>query len=72
MKDENTTIKISKKTKLRLDRLKYHKRQSYNEAIEYILEILNTCRINPIKAREKLLEIDKISHSFNEKSKPSA
>ena len=66
---EITTIKLQKKTKIRLDKLKSHRRQSYDEAIQYILEIMNICRINPEKARSKLAEIDKINHSFSDKSK---
>ncbi len=67
---EITTIKLAKKTKLRLDKLKLHKRQSYDEAIQHILEILNICRINPEKARSKLAEIDKIhAQLHNQKDK---
>lgn len=57
---EITTIKLQKKTKSRLDKLKIHKRESYDETIQKILEILNICRIQPEKARAKLIEIDKI------------
>ncbi len=54
----NTTIKISKKTKERLDHLKEYKRESYEEIIEKMLEVLNICRGNPLKARERLIKID--------------
>ncbi len=58
MSSENTTIKVSKKTKNRLDTLKEHKRESYEEVIEKILDVLNTCRMNPMNARAKLIKID--------------
>ena len=58
MKLETTTIKIAKKTKARLDTLKEYKRESYEEIVEKILEVLNTCRASPAKARDKLIQID--------------
>jgi len=58
MEAENTTIKISKKTKKRLDNLKEYKRESYEEIMEKIFDVLNTCRINPLKARARLIKID--------------
>lgn len=66
---EITTIKLQKNTKIRLDKLKLHKRQSYDEAIQHILEIMNICKVNPEKARSKLAEIDRINRSFNDKLK---
>jgi len=54
-----TTIKLSKNTKERLDSLKEYKRESYEELIEKILEILNICKISPIRARAKLIKIDR-------------
>ena len=56
---EITTIKLNKKTKLRLDKIKSYKRESYEDIMQKILEILNICRINPEKARAKLIAIDK-------------
>lgn len=58
MKSENTTLKISKKTKQRLDNLKEYRRETYEEVIEKIINILNLCKINPPKARAKLVKID--------------
>ena len=57
---EITTIKLTKKTKGRLEKLKLHKKESYEEVLQKILNILNTCRVNPHKAKEILLEIDNI------------
>jgi len=57
---EITTIKLEKSTKRRLDKLKVHKRESYDDVLQKILSILNVCRANPIQARMKLKEIDRI------------
>ncbi len=64
---EITTIKLQKNTKTRLDKLKKHKRESYDESIQNILEILNICRINPEKAKSKLIEIDKIHSNLTKR-----
>ncbi|MEK6847085.1 MAG: hypothetical protein AABY16_02875 [Nanoarchaeota archaeon] len=55
-----TTIKIDKETKLRLDKLKVHAKESYDEIIQKILFILNLCKANPEEARGRLLAIDKV------------
>ena len=57
---EITTIKLEKETKKRLDKLKIHKRESYDDVLQKILSILNVCRINPLQARMKLKEIDRV------------
>jgi len=54
-----TTIKLLKQTKLRLDNLRFHKRDSYDDILQRILNILNICRINPEKAKLKLIAIEK-------------
>ena len=54
---EITTIKLTKKTKSRLNKLRSFPRESYEEILQNILEILNICRIDPEKALDKLLEI---------------
>ena len=54
-----TTIKISKKTKDRLEFLRSYRRESYEEILEKILGVLNLCRADPEQARMKLLQIDK-------------
>ena len=48
-----TTIKLAKETKSRLDSLKEHKRESYEEVIEKILGILNICKVSPLRARAR-------------------
>ncbi len=55
---EITTIKLLKSTKIRLDKLRSYPKESYDIIIQKILEILNVCRINPEKAKSKLLTLD--------------
>ena len=57
---EHTTIKISKKTKKRIDSLKEYKRESYEDIIEKMLDVLNICKTDPSKAKSKLLQIDNL------------
>ena len=54
-----TTIKLYRETKKRLDRLKSYKRETYDELVQKVLDILNTCRANPLAARAKLISISK-------------
>jgi len=55
-----TTIKLTKETKSRLDKLKIHKRESYDGVLQKIFSILNLCKANPFQAKAKLDEIDRI------------
>ncbi len=56
---EITTVKLKRKTKQRLDNLRVYRRETYNEILEKILDVLNLCRLNPEIARAKLITIDK-------------
>jgi hypothetical protein len=58
-KQEITTIKLSKETKTRLEKLRIYKRESYDEIVQSILNLLNTCRADPEKARIQLIKIDR-------------
>ncbi len=58
-KGKITTVKLSAVTKKRLDIFRLHHRESYEEIVERILEILNICRVNPEKARIRLAIIEK-------------
>ena len=58
-KIESTTIKISKKTKARLDNLKEYKRETYEEILEKMLDILNLCRTNPPRAQQRLIAVER-------------
>ncbi|MBU0466186.1 MAG: hypothetical protein KJ718_00265 [Nanoarchaeota archaeon] len=55
-----TTIKLKRKTKERLDKLKVHKRDSYDEIVQRVLGILNTCRSDPDNAQEKLENLEQL------------
>ncbi len=55
-----TTIKIDKETKQRLDKLKVHHKESYDEILQKILFILNLCKASPEEAKGRLLAIDKV------------
>jgi len=69
MREKNTTIKITLKTKERIDRLREHRRESYDEILRKVLWILNTARIDPEKSRETLEKIDEIrKRNFDETS----
>ncbi|MFH1358893.1 MAG: hypothetical protein ABIH37_03340 [archaeon] len=54
-----TTIKLRKETKQRLDKLKEHNRETYEEVIRKILYILNISRKNPEKAQSLMKKIDR-------------
>jgi len=55
-----TTIKIHKKTKERLDRLKEHERETYEQVLRKILFILNISKKNPEKAQKIFKKIDTV------------
>ncbi len=55
-----TTIKVDKETKARLDKLKVHAKESYDEIIQKILFILNLCKASPEEAKGRLIAIDKV------------
>ena len=56
---EVTTVKLYKKTKDRLEKLRMYKRESYDEILQRLLEILSLCRIDPDRARSKLIAIER-------------
>ena len=58
-KDSSTTIKISEKTKQRLEHLKEHKEESYDAIINKNLNILNICMRSPALAARILRDIEK-------------
>jgi len=68
-KSKITTIKLSRETKSRLDKLKSYKRESYDEILEKILEILNISKVSPERARSKMLAIDNQHKKLTNKSK---
>jgi hypothetical protein len=58
-----TTIKLSKETKERLDKLKEYRRESYDDLLRKMLGILNLSRADPDKARVILNKIYKTYRS---------
>jgi len=60
MEKKITTIKLTKETKKRLDGLKIHPRETYEEVLQRVLEILNLCIINPLRAKMQLIKIDNL------------
>jgi len=57
-KSNITTLKLEKETKERLEKLREHKRETYDDILRKIMYILNTVRDEPIKAKTILEFID--------------
>lgn len=57
-KNNITTLKLEKETKDRLEKLREHKRETYDDIIRKIMYVLNTVRDEPVKARAILEFID--------------
>lgn len=53
-----TTLKLEKETKERLEKLREHKRETYDDIIRKIMYVLNTVRDEPVKAKAVLEFID--------------
>lgn len=60
MDNKITTIKIKKETKGRIEKLREHKRETYDDILRKILYVLNTTRDDPDKARKVLVKIDEL------------
>jgi len=71
MKDM-TTIKIHKGTKTRLDRLKEHERETYEQVLRKILFILNVSKKNPERATRLFRKLDTIIKRKEEYNKNQA
>ena len=68
MTNKITTLKLETETKQRLEKLREHKRETYDEIIRKMLFILNKARIEPEKAQGILEIIDeKRKRMFEEK-----
>lgn len=55
-----TTIKLAEETKIRLDKLRENKGESYNDILKKILYILNVARDDPEKAKRVLERVSEI------------
>jgi hypothetical protein len=53
-----TTIKLSRETKDRLEKLREHKRESYDDILRKMLGILNITKSEPEKAKSILQKVD--------------
>ena len=67
-KPQITTIKLEKSTKKRLERIRSYKRESYDEILQKMLETLNLIRLNPTRARLRLLAINRQNRKLRRKS----
>lgn len=66
---ENTTIKLNKKTKERMESLKEYKRETYEEIVQKMLSLLNLCKIAPERAQAKLRALDRQKRKMQAQNK---
>lgn len=57
-KNSITTIKLEKATKERLDHLKEHEKESYEDIVKKSINILSICRTKPLLASKILRDIE--------------
>jgi len=60
MANKITTVKLLAETKKRLEKLREHKRETYDDIIRKMLYVLSIVKIEPDKAREILDKIDEL------------
>ncbi len=51
--------------KKRLENLKIHRRDTYEETIQRILSVLNMCKLNPNEARRMLDDFNRAKETTN-------
>ena len=64
-----TTIKLLEETKLRIEKLREHKRESYDDILKKILYILNVVREDPERSKKILERIDELRRRMYEEEK---
>ena len=64
-----TTIKLLEETKLRIEKLREYKRESYDDLLRKILYVLNIARDDPDKARRILEKISDLRKRMLEEEK---
>jgi len=64
-----TTIKLLEETKLRIEKLREHKRESYDDILRKILYVLNTARDSPEKAKRVLERISALRQRMLEEER---
>lgn len=57
-----TTLKLLEETKFRIEKLREHKRESYDDILRKILYVLNIVRDDPDKAKRVLVKISELRH----------
>ena len=57
--EKPTTIKLLPSTKERMEKLRVHKRETYDEILQRILNLINLSRTSPEKARIQLVRIER-------------
>ncbi len=62
-----TTIKLTTETKNRLNKLKEHSRETYEETLRKILFILNLTKTQPERAQRRLKKLDKLNKLASKK-----
>lgn len=68
-KKKITTIKLLEETKLRIEKLREHRRESYDDILRKILYILNTARDSPEKAKKILEKISELRNRMLEEER---
>jgi len=64
-----TTIKLLEETKFRVEKLREHKRESYDDILRKILYVLNAARDDPEKAKKILEKISTLRKRMIEEEK---
>lgn len=67
MTKEITTIKLSKKTKSRLDNLKEYRRETYEEIINKILDVMNLFKTDQEEVKRRLSLMDQKRKQMTQK-----
>lgn len=68
-KNKMTTLKLEKETKSRMEKLREHKRETYDDIIRKVLYVLNVVRDDPEKAKAILEFIDEKRKKMFEEEK---
>jgi len=53
-----TTIKLTKKTKEKLDKFRQYKNESYDEIVRKLIFIAKTCKTNPKLSQQTIKDIE--------------
>lgn len=68
-KEKITTIKLLEETKLRIEKLREHKRESYDDILRKVLYVLNVARDSPESAKKILEKISDLRNRMLEEEK---